>query len=397
MLTRRHFLETHGGRRGNGLGRTGEEAEYSADSGGRSRLLRPGLLRRRNRDAEHRPAGVGRCAVHPAIQHCPMLSIARGAADRPASAQGRNGKHGGRTGARGLSGVYGPRQRVRAIPAGGAARQRVFNPDVRQVASRRPGSGCARLRRILRNAARLRQFLGFHASIPAFPPAVRLPGPRSRSMQPTRSRTMRWASSTPHASPPQSRGSCTWPTTRRIFRLHAPKDLIDKYQKVYEQGWDAIRDQRFARMQKLGLIDPRWKMSPRSVVGPNRVSDINGWAAKQNPAWETIPADRRIDLARRMAIFAAMVDRMDQNIGRVLSRCRGQGRTGQHADSFLFRQRRVRGVGSVGIRYQKRSRQCSPHRRAAQRNGPARHLSQLRVRMGEHLQHALAALQALHA
>ena len=102
------------------------------------------------------------------------------------------------------------------------------------------------------------------------------------------------------------------------FPLHAPRDLIDKYQKVYEQGWDAIREKRFARMQKLGLIDPRWKMSPRSVVGPNRVSDLNGWADKQNPAWESIPADRRTDLARRMAVFAAMVDRMDQNIGRVI-------------------------------------------------------------------------------
>jgi arylsulfatase A-like enzyme len=109
------------------------------------------------------------------------------------------------------------------------------------------------------------------------------------------------------------------------FPLHAPKDLIDKYQKVYEQGWDSIREQRFARMQKLGLTDPRWKMSPRSIVGPNRVSDINGWADKQNPAWDTIPADRRIDLARRMAIFAAMVDRMDQNIGRVIADLEAKG------------------------------------------------------------------------
>jgi arylsulfatase A-like enzyme len=102
------------------------------------------------------------------------------------------------------------------------------------------------------------------------------------------------------------------------FPLHAPKDLIDKYEKVYERGWDTIREQRFARMRRLGLIDPRWEMSPRSVVGPNRVSDLNGWADKQNPAWQTIPADRQKDLARRMAIFAAMVDRMDQNIGRVI-------------------------------------------------------------------------------
>lgn len=109
------------------------------------------------------------------------------------------------------------------------------------------------------------------------------------------------------------------------FPLHAPKDLIDKYQQVYEQGWDVIREKRFERMRKMGLVDPRWKMSPRSVVGPNRVSDLNGWADRQNPAWETIPPDRRKDLARRMAIFAAMVDRMDQNIGRVLDDLQAKG------------------------------------------------------------------------
>lgn len=109
------------------------------------------------------------------------------------------------------------------------------------------------------------------------------------------------------------------------FPLHASKELIDKYQQVYEQGWDVIREKRFARMRQLGLADPRWKMPPRSVVGPNRVSGVNGWATKQNPAWETIPAGRLKDLARRMAIYPAMVDRMDQNIGRVLGDLESRG------------------------------------------------------------------------
>jgi arylsulfatase len=109
------------------------------------------------------------------------------------------------------------------------------------------------------------------------------------------------------------------------FPLHAPKPLIDKYQKVYEQGWDVIREKRFDRMKKLGLVDPRWMMSPRSVVGPNRVSVLNGWSEKQNPAWDTIPEDRRTDLARRMAVFAAMVDQMDRQIGRVLEDLEGKG------------------------------------------------------------------------
>lgn len=103
------------------------------------------------------------------------------------------------------------------------------------------------------------------------------------------------------------------------FPLHAPKDLIDKYAPVYEQGWDKIREQRHVRLRKLGLMDSRWELPQRSVVGPNRVSSVNGWAEKQNPAWDTLEPARRKDLARRMAVFAAMVERVDTNVGRVLA------------------------------------------------------------------------------
>ncbi len=109
------------------------------------------------------------------------------------------------------------------------------------------------------------------------------------------------------------------------FPLHAPKELIDKYQSVYEQGWDKIRESRFTRMAAKGLLDRRWKLTPRSVVGPNRVSTPNGWAARENPSWDSLPAERRTDLARRMAIFAAMVDQMDRGIGRVVADLKAAG------------------------------------------------------------------------
>jgi arylsulfatase A-like enzyme len=100
------------------------------------------------------------------------------------------------------------------------------------------------------------------------------------------------------------------------FPLHAPKELIDKYQSVYEKGWDVLREQRFARHTK--MLGKGAKLTPRSVVGPNRVSTPNGWAPKQNPPWNSLDADRRKDLARRMAVFAAMVEQMDAGIGRIL-------------------------------------------------------------------------------
>ncbi len=97
------------------------------------------------------------------------------------------------------------------------------------------------------------------------------------------------------------------------FPLHAPKSDIEKYAETYKVGWDEIRKQRLQKMKRLGILSKKTVLSPRS---PYR-----GWAATEsavNPAWEDVPKDRQVDLARRMAIFAAMVDVMDQNIGRMV-------------------------------------------------------------------------------
>jgi arylsulfatase len=61
-------------------------------------------------------------------------------------------------------------------------------------------------------------------------------------------------------------------------------------------------------------------LAPRSSF-----SNYGETATADNPAWDSLPADRRADLARRMAIYAAMVDRMDQNIGRITTDLRAKG------------------------------------------------------------------------
>jgi arylsulfatase A-like enzyme len=109
------------------------------------------------------------------------------------------------------------------------------------------------------------------------------------------------------------------------FPLHAPAADVAKYSKTYEQGWDAVREARYAKQQQLGLVDPQWALSPRAIVPANRFNEQTGWANKQNPAWESLPADRRADLARRMAVYAAMIDRMDHAIGRVVASLREHG------------------------------------------------------------------------
>jgi arylsulfatase A-like enzyme len=101
------------------------------------------------------------------------------------------------------------------------------------------------------------------------------------------------------------------------FPLHSRPEDIAKYKDRYAGGWDALRAERLAKMKRLGLVGSRTKLTPRSAYWNYRETGTG-----QNPAWTSLPQDRRADLARRMAIYAAMVDRMDQNIGRVTTHLR---------------------------------------------------------------------------
>jgi arylsulfatase len=104
------------------------------------------------------------------------------------------------------------------------------------------------------------------------------------------------------------------------FPLQAPKPMIDHYVERYRAGWDALRESRFQRMRELGIISGEFKVSPRGHVPkvPERNRD-SPYYDKQIPAWDSLPEERREDLARRMATYAAMVEILDQNIGRVLA------------------------------------------------------------------------------
>ena len=111
------------------------------------------------------------------------------------------------------------------------------------------------------------------------------------------------------------------------FPLQAPAEDIEKYMAVYEQGWDKIRAQRLERMKKLGLVREDTTLTPRSRIPKPEAAKQHGSMTKDggNPSWDSLPAKRRTDLARRMATYAAMVDRMDANIGRVIADLRKSG------------------------------------------------------------------------
>ena len=92
--------------------------------------------------------------------------------------------------------------------------------------------------------------------------------------------------------------SAHWP-------MHAPEQEILKYKGAYDAGYEAIRQTRYQKAIELGVIDPNWPLSPPSVR----------WESETNRAWNL----------RCMEVYAAMVDRMDQGIGRILSEIESAG------------------------------------------------------------------------
>jgi arylsulfatase len=118
------------------------------------------------------------------------------------------------------------------------------------------------------------------------------------------------------------------------FPVQAPAERADKYDAVYLRGWDVLREERYQRMKQVGLIDgDRWKLTPRSIVPVDRDDIANGFAGKQNPAWSSVDDDRRRDLARRMAVFAAMVETVDEGVGRIVQHLKA---TGDFDNTLIF-------------------------------------------------------------
>lgn len=88
------------------------------------------------------------------------------------------------------------------------------------------------------------------------------------------------------------------------FPLQVPEPYVDRYDGVYDAGYDAIRATRLERMKLMGLIAPDFVDSPI----PADAIAWKSWPSAQEHAWES----------RRMQVYAGMVDYMDEQIGRVV-------------------------------------------------------------------------------
>lgn len=87
------------------------------------------------------------------------------------------------------------------------------------------------------------------------------------------------------------------------YPLQAPESAVKKYDGRYDAGWDLLRKARHQRQLQSGLIPAHWPLSPR----PNHV-----------PAWASLSEEEKQWEADRMEVFAAMVDLLDYNVGRIV-------------------------------------------------------------------------------
>jgi arylsulfatase A-like enzyme len=106
------------------------------------------------------------------------------------------------------------------------------------------------------------------------------------------------------------------------FPLHAPQKDIEKYTAKYKVGWDVMRGERYARQKQAGMVNCPLSALERKVGPPYAFGDklkILGPNEVNRPVpWSELNDGQQDFQAKKMAIHAAMVDVMDQNIGRVL-------------------------------------------------------------------------------
>ena len=102
--------------------------------------------------------------------------------------------------------------------------------------------------------------------------------------------------------------------------LQAKPEDIAKYAGRYDAGWDEVRARRFARQKELGIVSAEPVLSPRDP---------------QAKAWNEVSAEARRELAHRMEIYAAQIDSIDQNVGRLVAKLKALGQFGNTLILFL--------------------------------------------------------------
>jgi len=99
---------------------------------------------------------------------------------------------------------------------------------------------------------------------------------------------------------------------------HVAKEWADRYEGKFDQGWDVLREEIFARQKALGIVPEGTQLTPR---------------AETMPAWDSIPQSQRAFQSRLMEIYAGYIEHTDAQVGRLLA---GLDELGVREDTLIF-------------------------------------------------------------
>jgi arylsulfatase A-like enzyme len=113
---------------------------------------------------------------------------------------------------------------------------------------------------------------------------------------------------------------------------HAPKDWIAKYKGKFDQGWDKVREETYARQKQLGVIPQNTKLTPRN---------------DEAPEWDKLSADQKKFYAHEMEVYAGALSYADYNIGRVIEAVKETGQLDNTIIIFIMGDNGASGEGTV--------------------------------------------------
>ncbi len=122
-------------------------------------------------------------------------------------------------------------------------------------------------------------------------------------------RTINWIR-TQHAMVPDKPFFAYYATGTAHAPHHAPKEWIARFRGQFDQGWDKVREETFARQKKMGIVPANTRLTPRP---------------KEIPAWDAARPEQKRVYARMMEVFAGALAHADYQIGRVIDAVRETG------------------------------------------------------------------------
>jgi arylsulfatase len=113
---------------------------------------------------------------------------------------------------------------------------------------------------------------------------------------------------------------------------HAPREWIARMRGQFDQGWDRVREETFARQKQLGVVPQSARLTPRPDV---------------LPAWESLSADQQRLYARMMEVYAASLAHADHQIGRVIDAVEQLGELDNTLIIFIMGDNGASGEGTL--------------------------------------------------